>query len=343
MKYEKTLKALCRSPKLTEEQIKLTFKKRDFTDVEVSRDSLTRAGFNIQTDEGLYYVTERPISYMNKRWGRVTSLQQRMLSLSIPVPLFLGEGEIVSDIGRINKSDDPHKSSSKWLHENFTPEVFATYFNKYFSVSDSLADYKTIIFEAIEAYHMGLDHIAIMSLFPVFEAGLRNVQVSILNQGVNNVSAVGFEKGLKQLILNHGRKQMSKYDWHPGKGYNSEVEIDFLTHINPQCDVINAFRIFFSLVLYKPSQADGKMNGFNRHLIMHLLKNDFNEPSNFPRIVLALTHIMFIESLRNEKVPFFWPGIDEVDMAFGGYLRKLTDVVFISRRKLLDSLTTCAY
>ncbi|MCX0450355.1 hypothetical protein, partial [Aeromonas veronii] len=68
-----------------------------------------------------------------------------------------------------------------------------------------------------------------------------------------------------------------------------------------------------------------------------------NDPSNFPRIILALTHIMFIESLKNEKVPFSWPGIDKVDMDFGGYLRKLTDVVFISRRKLLDSLTTCAY
>ncbi|MCE9861879.1 hypothetical protein, partial [Aeromonas caviae] len=57
----------------------------------------------------------------------------------------------------------------------------------------------------------------------------------------------------------------------------------------------------------------------------------------------SLTHIMFIESLQNEKVPFFWPGIDQVDMELGSYLRKLTDAIFISRRKLLDSLTTCAY
>jgi hypothetical protein len=52
---------------------------------------------------------------------------------------------------------------------------------------------------------------------------------------------------------------------------------------------------------------------------------------------------MFIESLQNEKVPFFWPGIDQIDMELGSYLRKLTDAIFISRRKLLDSLTTCAY
>ncbi|MCE9955057.1 MULTISPECIES: hypothetical protein [Aeromonas] len=343
MKYEKTLKSLCQTPKLTEEQIKLIFKKRDSVDVEVTKKNLGRDGFDIQTDEGRCYVTERPISDLNKKWGRVTALQERMLNLLIPVPLFIGEGTIVRDIGRINKTDDPYKSASEWLHENFTPDVYAAYFNKYFSVSDSLADYKTIIFEAIEAHHMGLDHIAIMSLFPVFEAGLRNIQVSILNQGINTVSTAEFEKGLKELIMQRGRNYMSPYIWHPGKGYNSEVEIDFLTHVNPQCDVINAFRIFFSSVLYKPSGSDRTLNGFNRHLIVHLLKNDFHEPSNFPRIILALTHIMFIESLQNEKVPFFWPGIDQVDMELGSYLRKLTDAIFISRRKLLGSQTTCAY
>ncbi|MEH8183930.1 hypothetical protein [Aeromonas allosaccharophila] len=150
MKYEKTLKSLCQTPKLTEEHIKFIFKKRDSVDVEVTKKNLGRDGFDIQTDEGRCYVTERPISDLNKKWGRVTALQERMLNLLIPVPLFIGEGTVVRDIGRINKTDDPYKSASEWLHENFTPDVYATYFNKYFSVSDSLADYKTIIFEAIE-------------------------------------------------------------------------------------------------------------------------------------------------------------------------------------------------
>ena len=183
----------------------------------------------------------------------------------------------------------------------------------------------------------------IASMEPFLKNGQFNKEQYLLalkNVGMNPKE---FEKGLKELIMQRGRNYMSPYIWHPGKGYNSEVEIDFLTHVNPQCDVINAFRKFFSSVLYKPSGSDRSLNGFNRHLIVHLLKNDFHEPSNFPRIILALTHIMFIESLQNEKVPFFWPGIDQVDMELGSYLRKLTDAIFISRRKLLDSLTTCAY
>ena len=333
MKYEKTLRKICGVPKLTSEQIIAIFRKQENVDVSVESKDIGKPGFEIKTDEGVCFVTERPIDYYNRKWGRVTGIQEKMLNLSIPVPLYIGEGTIVADIYRINQSNNPSSEANSWLHEIFTIEIAIAYFHKYFSVSDSLKDYKTIIFEAIEAYYVGMDHIAIMSLIPVFEAGLRNIQNSSLCIGLNNVSAEKFEEGLRALTIQWGRRRLNNYIWHPGKTYNPSVEIDFLTHICPQSDVMNAFRIFFKDVLYKPS--NGCTGGLNRHLIVHMLKNDFNNPANFARIFLALTHITFIESLQNQKIPFSWPGIDDKDRVLGTYIRSISKLFGEPRRNLL--------
>lgn len=335
MKYEKTLWKICQQSIVTAAQIEAFLKKHEGMPVSVTPKNIGKPGFEINTDEGLCFVTERSIDYYNKKWGRVTHLQEKMLDLSIPVPLYIGEGETVEKIYDINNSNDPRSEADIWLHQIFTVEIAIAYFHKYFSVSDSFNEYKAIIFEAIEAHYIGMDHIAIMTLIPVFEAGLRNVQNMVLGTNMNTVKAKEFEDGLKKLTIKWGRRNLGNYVWHPGKSYNPSVEIDFLTHICPQSDVINAFRLFFRNVLYKPSNE--KTDGLNRHLIVHMLKNNFNNPANFVRIFLALTHITFIESLHNPKIPFFWPGVDEKDVEVGVYIRALSQFGD-RRRELLSQL-----
>lgn len=342
MKYEETLKKLSRNPKLTKEIIIAAFKRYEDKSVEVCSKNIEKPGFEIVTDVGLCFITERPISYYNERWGRVTGVQERALPLSLPVPLHVvGEGQLNEEISKMNSASNPKDAADFWLNEFFAPEVAAAYFNKFFSVSNSLKDYRLIVFEAIEAYYLGMDHVAIMSLIPVFEAGLRNVQDSRLSIEPNNVSGDKFERYLRDIIIKWGRRRLEAYVWHPGKDYNQTLEVDFLTHICPQSDVINAFRMYFKNVLYKPSY--GEVDGFNRHIILHLLKNDFNNSANFVRIFICLTHITFIESLENQSVPFFWRGIDQRDLEVAGYFTKISKKLGGPRRPILRSLGVDGY
>ena len=103
------------------------------------------------------------------------------------------------------------------------------------------------------------------------------------------------------------------------------------------------FKLFFSDVLYKPSS--GNTDGFNRHIIVHMLKNDFNNPANFIRIFLALTHIMFIESLNNQSVPFFWPGYNDNEEVKGmsAYIRLMSERFGEPRRRLLNQFEISQY
>jgi hypothetical protein len=338
----KVVKSLARQPKLTPELIKQIYKKRAGEEAIVRNKGLGNCnGFEMKVGNQTVYLTERPISYYTKRYHLVTKMQRRILPVTVPLPLYMGEGDTNKQLHRVMNSSDPVGAANKWLLDVFSIDVAMTYFNKYFLASNYFRDYKAIIFEAIEAFYLGMDHIAIMSLMPVFEAGLRNSQEQILCVKKGNVSSKAFEQGLKDLILVWGRKQVSGYEWYPGKDHNPEVEIEFFTQINPQCDVINAFRLYFTEVLYKPS--NGMSGGFNRHLIVHLLKNDFNEPSNFIRIFLALTHILFVESLYNDKVPFFWPGIDKKDEGLGDYIRTASKSFGGYRCKFLNRMGISNY
>jgi len=340
MDYTATLKKLYKSPKLSAALIVDAFERRERISVIVEEVDVGRPGFKIVSDRGTFLLLEHPIDYYNNNYGRLTLIQTRMLPYGIPVPLYLGQGDMSRSFHGAAVSEDPTTSVEKWLHDIFDMDLAAAYFLRFFSKSEALKDYRLIIFEAIESFYMGLDHVAIMSLIPVFEGGLRNLQNLILDEDKGNVAGDVFEKRLKAILKSWGGRRVSGYDWHPGMYGVDTVEVDFYTHICPQSDVINCFRLFFKNVLYKPTGSyDG---GFNRHAIVHMLENNFNRPANFYRIFLALTHITFIESLTNKNVPVFWPGYNDESRRLGQYLRTITTIMD-GRRSFIQSFGVPGY
>jgi len=336
-KYLPTLKKLSKLDILSERDILKKFRENHDNEPVITKNSLCYGSFSVRVDDLNFLLTERPMSYLNNHWGRCSNIQKRANPLGIALPLYIGEGTLSSAIHKIENCKTPLESSNEWLFQNFSIEIAVAYFNKYFIKSESLRNYKTIIFEAIEAFYLGYDHISIMSLFPVFEGGLRNLLVKFADGDNTNTSADRFEKEIKKLIIGWGLREIPDFNWYPGKGYDIETEIDFFTHLNPQCDVLNSTRSFFKNVIYK-STGGVNEGSFNRHLILHLLNQDFNEPSNFVRIFLTLTHITFAESLMNNNVPFFWEGVDDNDRRIASFISRSSDVFFEMRREEIKKL-----
>lgn len=334
MDYTKTLKKLYKAPTLNASLIIDTFKRREGISVIVEEVNVEKPGFKIISDKGNFLLLQHPIEYYNNKWGRSTSIQSRMLPYGIPVPLYLGQGDMSQSFHKATTSQHPDAAVEKWLYDIFEIDLTAAYFLNYFSKSEALKDYRLIIFEAIESFYMGLDHAAIMSLIPVFEGGLRNLQNLLLDEDKGNVSGATFEKRLRAILKNWGSRRVIDYDWHPGMYGIDSIEVDFYTHICPQADVINCFRLFFKNVLYKPTESHDE--GFNRHIIVHMLGNNFNRATNFFRIFLALTHITFIESLTSNEVPFFWRGYDDKSRKLGQYLKQISTIMD-GRRSLIKS------
>lgn len=340
MECVKTLRTLYKAPDLSVSMIIDAFKRREGITVHVENVDVGKPGFKIVSDKGVFLLLEKPVDYYNRHWGRVTTIQSHMLNYGIPVPLYLGQGEMSGSFHKATACDNPAVAVESWLRGIFDSDLAAAYFLNFFSKSEALKDYRLIIFEAIEAFYMGLDHAAIMCLLPVFEGGLRNLQNGILGEDDGNVSAAVFEKRLREILKKWGSRRVIEYDWHPGVHGVDCIEVDFYTHICPQSDVINCFRLFFKNVLYKPSQSHDE--SFNRHVIVHLLGNNFSRDTNFYRVFLALTHITFIESLTNQNVPFFWSGYNNESMRLGEYLRKVSTIMD-GRRGFIKSFGVPGY
>ncbi|MER2097967.1 MAG: hypothetical protein ABS977_13705 [Pseudomonas qingdaonensis] len=340
MEYACTLMKLSKTPKLTAACIEGVFKKRHGVSVTVCNTTIEKPGFKVVSDQGVFFLLERPLSYYNKNWGRVTSIQQRMLKFSIPVPLYIGEGEISRTFNQAEISEDPHAAVEMWIRDIFEPDLVAAYFSHYFAKSEVFTEYRLIILEAIESFYMGLDHVAVVALVPVLEGALRKLQNKSLCEEKNTTRAEEFGKNLREILKSWGARRVSEYDWHLGVCGVPDLECDFYTHICPQSDVINCFRLFFTEILYKPSLSPGA--GLNRHVIVHMLGGGFDSATDFYKLFLALTHIAFIESLTNRNVPFFWQGYSDSSRRLGEYLRRIS-IIMDKRRDLIKAFEVPEY
>ena len=340
MDHIATLKKLSRMDKIDEYSIVKGFSKWSGSEVEVSKARLDKPGFEIATQDGTYLLLERPVSYYTKNFWRMTTLQQRMIEFSMPVPLYIGEGRVAQTFYSAADSPAANVEVERWISDIFEIDLAAAYFTNYFSKSKVFSDYRLIILEAIECFYMGLDNLAVMGLIPVLEGALRNLQNQLLKESSNTVSAKEFERKLRIIIKEWGARRVAGFDWHPGVYGNEVVELDFFTHICPQADLINSFRLFFRDVLYKPSTVS--MKGLNRHLIVHMLGGGLNKFTDFYRVFIALTHIVFIESLADDDIPTFWQGYNEGSRSLGRYIYGLSKIMD-NRRALIRSLGAPSY
>ncbi|MCF5666253.1 hypothetical protein GIV47_14910, partial [Pseudomonas marginalis] len=176
MDHAKILKSLYRQPELSASLITETFKRSAGTLVTVNDVDVGRPGFKITCDNETFLLLKHSIDFYNRNWGRTTLIQSSMLPYGIPVPLYLGQGDMSRSFHKATSARDPASAVENWLNNIFEMDLAAAYFLNYFSKSDALKDYQLIILESIESFYMGLDHSAIMSLIPVFEGGLRNLQ-----------------------------------------------------------------------------------------------------------------------------------------------------------------------
>jgi len=83
------------------------------------------AGFLVELDGIKAFYPERPVCYMNERWGRLVLSQKFALAQRVPIPLFMGEGDF-------NQQLHARRSASKeevdrWLERLMGPELAATY------------------------------------------------------------------------------------------------------------------------------------------------------------------------------------------------------------------------
>ncbi|MCW6637597.1 hypothetical protein NFB53_10375, partial [Yersinia ruckeri] len=127
-KFLPTLKRLSKLDKLSENEISNQFRRNHNVEPLISKSELCYASFAVKIDDLNLLLTERPISYLNKHWGRCSNIQSHANSLGIALPLYIGEGNLSSAIHEIQRCENPLESANKWLFKNFSLEIAIAYF-----------------------------------------------------------------------------------------------------------------------------------------------------------------------------------------------------------------------
>ena len=74
-KFLPTLKRLSKLDKLSENEISNQFRRNHSVEPVISKSELCYASFVVKVDDLNFLLTERPISYLNKQWGRCSNIQ----------------------------------------------------------------------------------------------------------------------------------------------------------------------------------------------------------------------------------------------------------------------------
>lgn len=313
----KIIRKIANQNKISKKTIEEAFERSGFTvDIEFNRgEEAFLNHYVVKCNEKTYHFLNRKVSYFNDRHSTSTLRQLSILSdIGFVSPLHIGVGDFSNILYRAKYSPDVRMHVENYMVEDFSINLASAYFNKHIKVSYSFSTYLVIIHEAIRAYFSGLNSVAVLSIYPVIEGALRNLQCKFGSQSESNTSAKAFDKSFRHMIIDIGRNSLGASDWHPGYNTYNEEELSFFTHLFPYCDLINSFRIFVKDVLYMPTGNLKSEFSVNRHMVVHMLNGFSIQKSDFIRLFYCMVHVAFAEAMFDNKVPMFWRGIYDEDV-----------------------------
>jgi hypothetical protein len=307
MKSDKEiLRDLMKTKNITEKSIQAFFGER-LNSIKQAKNTYQFEAYDVVVDDRTYLIPLHRMSNTRTNISTRLKLQKKAMPCLLPLPLtnftYIGMQQFRQNLKIFLNSENPVEAANRWLVSIFTPEIASDLFTQQVCRSVFLTEYKGIILEAIFSYFSGYKSISIISLLPVFEGSLRDLQVKFSNGSIGNVSKEEFVKNFESMIEERANKAMKNYDLSPLDVIDKKDDKTiFYNLIDGHCDLIYAILEFFKEVLYKDS--DKGAQGFNRHLILHMLKNDFNERSNFVRMMIVISYIVYLEDVQNNITPF---------------------------------------
>lgn len=280
---------------------------------------------------GLFiFVGDQKLFYFEnaEKWGSLSSLQKNLNLKYCPPPFYtVGEGDFTRKF-YASKND---KEFDELIYSIFQPLKMATIFNKMICSSDILSKHRSIIFETMEAYWLGMDYISTDSLIVVLEASLRD----LIGEIIGDRPSLKFKSHIRSLAikrLDSVFKVLGEMHWYPYKSSNfkyalensgTDEEMKFWVLLDHTMDAINAFLIWFNEVLYKDHMGNDVSFSLNRHNMLHGFSVRKAVPVYYPLILWSLLSIYYIESLFLRPKSCFFPEADDKDKELSKYFGAL--------------------
>lgn len=168
----------------------------------------------------------------------------------------------------------------------------------------SLAVFAPLAREAFLAFYSGHRASSVAALMPVIEGGIK--RISSATPDLNYLDAI-------DMVINQACDRAAdlyfENMWAP-KEFRS---VDFLFGQDERVFVFETFRRWLKGCFFQKIDSYNGVTSLNRHMFAHGKSNDWQQPSNFSRLIVAITTLGVIEAWidKSNAIPLIFPEMDE--------------------------------
>ena len=168
----------------------------------------------------------------------------------------------------------------------------------------SLSVFAPLAREAYLAFYSGHRASSVAALIPVIEGGLKRIASATLE--LNPLDAI-------DKVVNRACDLAADLHFNGMWVPDSYRSIDFLFGQDERVFVFETFRRWIRGAFFQKTDNYSGVTSLNRHLFAHGSTTDWQQPSNFSRLIVAITTLGVIESWhdRTNAVPILFPEMNE--------------------------------
>lgn len=259
-------------------------------------------GFKIQADDCVGFFPKEIASNLYVPSG-INFIRDQCLKADFVLPPLMTMGFLSEFAKAIANASDIERVAENYFPRMFNLESLSALHSEIYAKNSDFEIYSDQIKEAIEAYCLGLNKVAVTALLPCIEGIIRKLGLKIGLKCSEHVSLNQFivilEK-IQKLVIN---KIFSDFDWVPSD--YKKVALHDCT--NEQIQIVESLICFLRNALYKNTIEYQGSTNLNRHGVLHGLISNFNSHVNFFRLITVLNALYVCSLLTGNTGSLFHP------------------------------------
>lgn len=239
-----------------------------------------------------------------KKELEIDSIFDTFISLGCMIPCHIQRGSLkeVSNYISNSKNEDKNKLLEHFFREIYTIEFISELFIDNYKKMEFIKNYSEIILESIKAFCLGLSHIAIMSLIPVIEGIIRDINYDLTKNKTDKIDKELFLSTIKIILCNYKKSIFNNWSWVPDEFFDNK----YLEKFEERVQILISFEFFIKKHLYENTDKFSGYGKLNRHGIIHGLFKGYNEEINFFKLLTTLNGLYFILLIHLNKKGSIW-------------------------------------
>lgn len=275
-------------------------------------------GFRILShNKSAFFPKGNPSELCPDQLTYVAKLREKLNKVTVVVPSLVSTQEL-DEFSKAIHSDTQNTGElmGKWYPTEFIARLYCCYYQ-----NNSLTEkYLKIIKCSIEAFHFGLYPASIISLIPCIEGIIRDIGMKIdINCGdsVSVSDLLNILDKLKKRIINNFI--FRDYDWVPVDYKSVKLHDQF----NEIVQAIESLKFVIKNDYYAHTDSYSNEINLNRNGIVHGFITDFDDKSNFYRLLTILNSLVMFSGYIGELVSLIPPKHSDESIL---YSKKLNNI-----------------